>query len=306
MSITLTQKTAKIKQAAYALGFDTCGIAKADYVGEITENRFQEWLESNHHAEMSYMANHFEKRCNPTLLVENARSVIVLSMNYFPETKQDTDLPQIAYYAYGNDYHDVIREKLQQLFTYIHTEITPITGRCFVDTAPVLERYWAQQAGLGWIGKNNLLIIPGKGSYFFLSELIIDLGLEYDQPMESRCGECSRCITACPTDALLPYKLDARKCLSYLTIEKKGEFTDQEAEDLHNRLFGCDLCQTICPWNRFAKLNTTPEFAPNETILKLSKDDWANLDENSFRSLLHDSPIKRAKFSGIKRNLDRI
>lgn len=306
MTVTLAQKTAKIKQAAYALGFDACGIAKADYVGEITENRVKKWLESNHHAEMSYMANHFEKRCNPTLLVENARSVIVLSMNYFPETKQDTDLPQIAYYAYGNDYHDVIREKLQQLFTYIHTEITPITGRCFVDSAPVLERYWAQQAGLGWIGKNNLLIIPGKGSYFFLSELIIDLDLEYDQPMESRCGECSRCITACPTDALLPFKLDARKCLSYLTIEKKGEFTDQDPQDFHNRLFGCDLCQTICPWNRFATPTHVAEFAPTTDILTYAKEQWREMDETTFHTTLRHSPIKRTKFAGIQRNLGRL
>lgn len=303
--MTLSKKSAKIKQIARRLGFDTCGIAEAAHVGE-AETHLKNWLDNGNHAEMGYMANHFEKRCDPTLLVENSQSVITLALNYYPKEKQAEHLPQIAYYAYGQDYHDVIREKLNLLLQLINEEIAPTTGRGFVDSAPVLERHWAQQAGIGWIGKNNLLIIPRLGSFFLLSELIIDLELEYDQPMENRCGACHRCMDACPTNALQPHLLDARKCLSYLTIEKRGAFTADEPNHLHNRLFGCDICQTVCPWNNFAKPSHVTEFAPTADILTYSKEQWSEMDEESFGTILRHSPIKRTKFAGIQRNLGRV
>ena len=303
--MTLSEKSEQIKQAAYRLGFDACGIAEAKHVGE-SEKYLRNWLNNSNHGEMGYMANHFEKRCDPTLLVENTRSIIVVALNYYPEMKQPEHLPQVAYYAYGEDYHDVIKNKLNKLFNFINKEITPITGRTFVDSAPVLERYWAHQAGIGWIGKNNLIIIPNKGSFFLLAELLVDAELVYDIPMESRCGNCNRCIDFCPTKALTPYLLDSNKCLSYLTIEKRTEFTEQEPTHLHNRLFGCDICQTVCPWNRKSKPHATPAFTPNKAILSYTKEQWAELDEDSFRSILQNSPIKRTKFSGIQRNLRRI
>jgi len=303
--VTLYEKSERIKQAAYRLGFDACGIAEAKHVGE-SETHLRNWLDNGNHAEMGYMANHFEKRCDPTLLVENTRSVIVVALNYYPEIKQPLHLPQVAYYAYGEDYHDVIKEKLTKLFDIINSEIIPINGRTFVDSAPVLERYWAQQAGIGWVGKNNLIIIPNKGSFYLLAELLVDVELAYDSPMKSRCGNCHSCIDACPTNALEPYLLDSHKCLSYLTIEKRTEFSDKEPEHLHNRLFGCDICQTVCPWNRKSQPHQTPEFIPNPAILTYTKEQWEDLDEDSFRSMLWKSPIKRTKFSGIERNLRRI
>ncbi len=303
--MTLHEKSERIKQAAYLLGFDACGIAEAKHVGE-SEIHLRNWLDNGNHAEMGYMANHFEKRCDPTLLVDNTRSVIVVALNYYPEIQQPLHLPQVAYYAYGEDYHDVIKEKLTKLFDIINSEITPIKGRTFVDSAPVLERYWAQQAGIGWVGKNNLIIIPNKGSFFLLAELLVDVELEYDLPMESRCGSCHSCIDACPTNALKPYLLDSNKCLSYLTIEKRTEFSEKEPEHLHNRLFGCDICQTVCPWNRKSQPNRTLEFTPSQAVLTYTKEQWNELDEDNFRSMLRKSPIKRTKFSGIKRNLNRL
>ncbi len=305
MSLSLTEKSALIKQEVQRLGFDTCGIAQAGHTGD-AEHYLAQWLTDNHHAEMGYMANHFDKRCNPTLLVENAKTVIVFALNYYPQQIQPGHLPQIAYYAYGRDYHDIIKQKLFALMEFINQQIEPAQGRAFVDSAPVLERYWAQQAGLGWIGKNNMLIIPGKGSFFLLAELILDIELAYDTPfISSKCGNCHRCINACPTGALQPHNLDARHCLSYLTIEKKGDYPDS-APQLHNRLFGCDLCQKACPWNRFSTPHHTIELLPTNDFLQLDISNWESLSENEFRERFRLSPIKRTGFNGIRRNLTRI
>lgn len=305
MALSLSEKSALIKQEALRLGFDCCGIAPAGDVGEDRE-RVSQWLAEGNHAEMGYMANHFEKRCDPTLLVEGAKSVIVFAHNYFPPEKQEAHLPQISYYAYGKDYHEVIKQKLFALMEFIHCEIEPVEGRAFVDSAPVLERYWAKRAGLGWIGKNNLLIIPGKGSFFFLSELILNIELAYDEPYtESHCGQCTRCANACPTGALSKHKLEARKCLSYLTIEKKGEFSPK-IETLHNCLYGCDICQQVCPWNRFAQPHQTPEFLPTSDFLQYDLAKWQSLTEEDFRQHFRHSPIKRTGFVGIQRNANRI
>lgn len=302
MSLSLCEKSALIKQEAQRLGFDACGIAPAGHTGNAGQHLTQ-WLEANHHAEMGYMANHFDKRCNPTLLVEGSKSVIVFALNYYPQQKQPEHLPQIAYYAYGNDYHDIIKQKLFALMEYIHREIEPAQGRAFVDSAPVMERYWAQQAGLGWIGKNNMLIIPGKGSFFFLAELILNIELAYDTPFpSSKCGNCHRCIEACPTQTLQPHNLDARRCLSYLTIEKKGDFPDSDPL-LHNRLFGCDLCQIACPWNKFSSTTSSEGMFPKSDFLHLDLTQWQNLSETEFRERFCYSPIKRTGYAGIKRNM---
>ena len=305
MQYSLSEKSALIKEEALRLGFDACGIAPAGDVGEDRE-RVAQWLAEGNHGEMSYMANYFDKRCNPALLVEGAQSVIALAHNYYPQQKQAEHLPQIATYAYGKDYHEVVKQKLFTLMEYIHREIEPVEGRAFVDSAPVLERYWAKRAGLGWIGKNNLLIIPGKGSFFFLSELILNIELTYDEPYtESHCGQCTRCANACPTGALSKHKLDARKCLSYLTIEKKGEFSP-ETETLHNRLYGCDICQQVCPWNRFSTPHQTPEFLPESDFLQFDISQWQNLSEKEFHLRFRHSPIKRTGFAGIQRNAGKV
>ncbi len=302
--MTNKKYTELIKSEAFRLGFDAYGIAKADFVEEHAVF-LKNWLEKDYQAGMSYMNNHFEKRCDPTLLVENAKSVIVVALNYYPEKKQDEKLPQIAYYAYGNDYHPVIKGKLQQLLSYINGNIAPVSGRCFTDSAPVLERYWATQAGIGFIGKNNQLIIPQKGSYFFLGELIIDLPLEYDTPIEKNsCGRCSKCLDACPTKALeKPFCLNANNCISYLTIENKEDIDNRFYPILKNKLFGCDICQQVCPWNRFAKPHSNQEFYPNKLLLEKDSDEWLKMNNGEFLTIARNSPLMRTGLEKLQQTI---
>lgn len=294
----------QIKQYAYDLGFDACGICKAESVNVEERQRFNEWIDSGYHADMEYMARNEDKRLDPTLLVENAKSVICVALNYYPATKQSEEHPQFAYYAYGKDYHDVVKEKLNLLFDYIHSFLPNVTGRCFVDTAPVLERYWAAKAGLGFIGKNSLLIIPKMGSYFFLGELIINLPLESDTPLSLSCGNCTRCLDACLTKAIVgPKVINARKCISYQTIENKGDIDKSVLPNLSNRFYGCDICQQVCPWNKYARPHKTEAFNPSQAFLDLSVDKLDNLSVEEYRQIFKGSAVKRAKYDGLKRNL---
>ncbi len=301
--ITSTQ----IKEYARSLGFDTCGICKAEPVDADSQQYFQDWLNSSYQADMDYMARNEDKRLDPTLLVEGARSVICVALNYYPEKKQPEDHPQFAYYAYGKDYHDVVKAKLQQLFDYIRSVEPLAEGHPFVDTAPVLERYWAAKAGLGFIGKNSLLIIPKMGSFFFLGELIVNLELEYDTPLNLSCGRCTRCLDACPTKAIVQAKVvDANKCISYQTIENKGAISASVIPYLSNRFYGCDICQQVCPWNRYSRPHGTKEFDPSQAFLDLSYDKLDNLTEEEYRRIFKGSAVKRAKFNGLKRNLEAL
>ena len=297
----------QIKEYAYSLGFDACGICKAEPVCVEEQRHFDEWIGSGYHADMDYMARNTDKRLDPTLLVENARSVICVALNYYPETKQPEDHPQFAYYAYGKDYHDVVKEKLNRLFDYIRSFQPALNGRCFVDTAPVLERYWAAKAGLGFIGKNSLLIIPKMGSYFFLGELILDLTLEYDTPLNLSCGSCTRCLDACPTKAIVsPKVIDARRCISYQTIENKGDIDESVRLNLRNRFYGCDICQQVCPWSKYARPHKTEDFDPSQAFLDLSFDKLDNLSVEEYQQIFKGSAVKRAKYAGLKRNLEAL
>lgn len=297
-----------IKQKANELGFSACGIAKA-YKLEEEEERLKSFLDRKYNGEMVYLANHFEKRLDPSLLVEGAKSIVVVLLNYFPEELQTgIGVPIISKYAYGKDYHFVIKEKLQVLFDYINTEIASTQGRIFTDSAPVLERAWAVQAGLGWIGKNGLLLNKKLGSFFFIGELIIDLELEYDEPFDKEhCGSCNQCLSACPTQALIkPYVLDARKCISYLTIELKDNIPVEFKPKLMRRAFGCDICQDVCPWNQKVKSHHVEEFKPHPNFLPLTKDDWQNLSKEEFNSLFKNSAMKRAGYDKLKMNIENI
>lgn len=303
--LKLPQYAALIKQKAHELGFSACGIAKARKLEE-EENRLRNFLDLNYQGQMGYLANHFDKRLDPTLLVPGAKSVVVVLLNYFPEKLQTgSNVPVVSKYAYGKDYHLVIKEKLQGLFDYINAEIAPVTGRVFTDSAPVLERAWAVQAGLGWIGKNGLLLNKELGSFFFIGELIIDLELYYDQPYtKEHCGSCNQCLSACPTRALLqPYQLDARKCISYLTIELKEAIPEEFKPQLMRRVFGCDICQDVCPWNQKIKAHQIPEFKPVPEFLTMTKAEWQNLSQVQFNQLFKNSAVKRAGFNKFKQNL---
>ena len=298
----------KIKDEAIRLGFMQCGVAKAGFLEEEAP-RLENWLSENRHGKMAYMENHFDKRLDPRLLVEGAKSVISLSLNYYPEVFQtDPNAPKISKYAYGKDYHLVIKDKLFQLLAFIEAEIGAVTGRAFVDSAPVLDRAWAKQSGLGWIGKNSNLISKKSGSFFFLAELIIDLELEYDSPFQTdHCGTCTKCIDACPTDAILsPAIVDATKCISYLTIELKDEIPEQFNDKMDNWMFGCDICQDVCPWNRFSVPHQVPEFTASESIVHMKKEDWEDITEDVFSRIFKNSAVKRTKFKGLTRNLDFI
>lgn len=300
--------TSFIKQTATQLGFDYCGIARAQKLDE-DAFRLEAWLNNNYHGSMGYMENYFDLRVDPGKLVPGAQTVITLMLNYYPVVRQRIDAPQIAKYAYGKDYHYVIREKLQELIQLIKDNIGDINGRGFVDSAPVLERSWAQRSGLGWIGKNGNLINKQSGSFFFIATLITDLELEYDDPLaKDYCGSCSKCIDACPTDAILPGKvIDGSKCISYFTIELKDQLIPEHMKGkFDNWMFGCDVCQDVCPWNRFSKPNTEQALAPVHEILQFSLNDWNALTEESFKKIFRDSPLKRAKFNGIQRNLSFI
>ncbi|WP_430933815.1 tRNA epoxyqueuosine(34) reductase QueG [Saccharicrinis sp. 156] len=295
-----------IKDKAKALGFDACGFTKAEALTEEKEI-LRGWLDNNRHGNMQYMANHFEKRVDPSMLVEGAKSVIVLLTNYTPQKKQtDPDAPIIARYAYGQDYHHVIKDKLKLLFSYIQEEIYPeLEGRYFVDSAPVLERSLGVKAGLGWIGKNTNLIHKKLGSYVFISELIINLELPASEPIKDACGGCTRCIDACPTQALIaPKTLDARKCISYLTIENKEDIPEEFVGKMENRVFGCDICQEVCPWTWKSRPHTNENLQPVTKILELTKEEWQTLNPDTFSETFRKSAIKRAKYTGLKRNID--
>ncbi len=294
-----------IKQKAKELGFDDIGFTSASAL-EQEIPYLQNWLTNESHANMHYMANHFEKRTNPSQLVEGANSVMVLLTNYYPSAKpHHSDAPIIARYAYGQDYHDVIKKRLFQLYNYIKEEIYPaLDGRCFVDSAPVLERALAARAGLGWIGKNTNLIHKRLGSYVFISEIISNLNLPEGSAIKDACGGCSRCIDACPTNALQPHYLDANKCISYLTIENKEEIPEEFIGKMENRVFGCDICQEACPWTWKSRPNKNEEFQPNSYLLSLSKKDWQQLSVENYPVYFQKSAVKRAKFTGLKRNID--
>ncbi len=302
----LAKNTEKIRQEAERLGFMWTGFARATQL-EPEARRLEKWLQSGAHGKMAYMENHFEMRTDPRKLVPDSKTVVSLVYNYFTEAQQeDPSAPKISKYAYGVDYHLVIKEKLRELLHFIHTEIGEVGGRCFVDSAPVLERDWAKRAGMGWIGKNTLLIHPKQGSFFFLAELIIDLELVYDDPMRDYCGTCTRCIDACPTGAISPegYWLDGSKCISYLTIELKDAIPNEFSGKLDNWFFGCDICQDVCPWNRFSKPHTEPQFEPHPDLLQLNRSDWQEITTEVFTKIFKKSAVKRAKLSGIKRNID--
>lgn len=304
--MNVAKHTQLIRTEAQRLGFSFVGIAKARQLDE-EARRLEEWLGMGNHGEMGYMANHFEKRIDPTKLVPGARSVIVLMHNYFPKEEQkDPEGPKLARYAYGEDYHFTIKRKLKELLSFIREEIGEVDGRCFVDSAPVMERDWARHAGVGWTGKNTLLIHPKAGSYFFLAELILDLELEPDDPIRDHCGTCRRCIDACPTDAISPegYVMDGSKCISYLTIELKNAIPEAFRGKMENWMFGCDICQEVCPWNRFSKPHSEPAFEPKEGLLEMSKSDWEEITEEVFREIFRRSAVKRTKFKGLKRNLE--
>jgi epoxyqueuosine reductase len=295
-----------IKAEALRLGFMTCGISKAAFLTEEAP-RLENWLKNNHHGEMSYMENHFDKRLDPRLLVDGAKSVVSLTLNYFTEEKQtDINAPKISKYAYGADYHTVIKDKLKELLAFINDNIGEVAGRCFVDSAPVMDKAWAQKAGLGWRGKNSNLISKDAGSFFFLAELIIDLDLEYDTPFAAdHCGSCTRCIDACPTDAIVaPYIVDGSKCISYLTIELKNEIPTAFKGKMENWMFGCDICQDVCPWNRFATPHKEEAFKPALELLNLKKSELIEMTDEVFKQVFKGSAVKRTKFNGLKRNID--
>ncbi len=294
-----------IRAEAQRLGFSFVGFAKAERMDE-EARRLEAWLNQGLHGQMHYMENHFEKRIDPTKLVPGAKSVICLMYNYFTEKKQaDPEAPKISKYAYGKDYHLVIKEKLRELLCFIQENIAEVNGRCFVDSAPVLERDWAKRAGIGWIGRNTLLIHPKAGSYFFLAELILDLELDYDHPIKDYCGTCTRCIDACPTEAISPqgYLVDGSKCISYLTIELRNAIPDEFAGQMDNWMFGCDICQEVCPWNRFSAPHQEPAFEPHPDLLQMSKNDWEEITEAVFQKIFKDSALKRTKYEGLKRNI---
>jgi epoxyqueuosine reductase len=294
-----------IKAEAKKLGFLFCGIAEAGFLEEEAP-RLESWLKNGMHGEMQYMENHFDKRLDPRLLVDGARSVISLGLNYFPSGAQaDPSSPKISKYAYGVDYHQVIKDKLKQLMATINEKIGEVNGRAFVDSAPVLDKAWAKKAGLGWVGKNTNLISKKVGSFFFLAELIVDLQLEHDiAPAADHCGTCTNCIDACPTDAIVaPYIVDGSKCISYLTIELKNAIPVEFKGKMDNWAFGCDVCQDVCPWNKFSVFHKEPAFTPNPELLGMTKKDWEDITEEVFQKVFKDSAVKRTKLSGLKRNI---
>ncbi len=306
--LSAEKNTNLIKQEALRLGFDSCGIAKAVQM-EDDAVRLEQWLNKGHNAGMQYMERYFDLRIDPRKLLPGAKSVITLLLNYFPEQQQQPQAPRIAKYAYGIDYHFVIRDKLNELLQWMHDNIGEITGRGFVDSAPVLERSWAVRSGLGWVGKNGNVLTRHSGSFFFIATLITDLDLIADAPFTTdHCGTCTRCIDACPTDAIVsPTEIDAGKCISYLTIELKDALIPS---DFHNKMegwmFGCDICQDVCPWNRFSKRNTEPHFTPIPEILNLSLKEWETMSEETFNKTFKNSPLKRSKWKGIQRNIGAI
>ena len=301
-----TKHTQIIKQEAKRLGFDFCGISKAEFLEEEAP-KLEAWLKAGMHGKMEYMENHFDKRLNPTLLVEGAKSVVSLLYNYYPEQTQTSEAPKISKYAYGYDYHEVIKEKLKEFLNTLKEKIGDVNGRAFVDSAPVLDKAWAKKSGLGWIGKNANLINKQNGSFFFIAELIIDLDLEYDGPIQDYCGTCNKCIDACPTEAIVePFIVDGSKCISYLTIELKDAIPNEFKNKMDNWAFGCDVCQDVCPWNRFSTPHHEAQFNNQTGLLNLNTDEWHELTEETFNKVFKHSAVKRTKYKGLKRNLEFI
>ena len=293
-----------IKSESKRLGFISCGISKAGFLEEEAP-RLENWLNNNMNGQMSYMENHFDKRLNPALLVDDAKSVISLLLNYYPSELQNQDSYKISKYAYGQDYHHVIKEKLKELLYFIQTEIGEVSGRAFVDSAPVLDKAWAAKSGLGWIGKNSNLITQKVGSFYFIAELIIDLELDYDTPTTDHCGSCTACLDACPTDAIVaPYVVDGSKCISYFTIELKDNLPQEMKGKFDDWMFGCDVCQDVCPWNRFSKPHNEPLFHANSDILNFSKSDWEEITVDTFQKVFKNSAVKRTKYEGLLRNIN--
>lgn len=301
--VNTAHHTALIKQEAQRLGFDYCGISKAGFLEEEAP-RLEKWLKSGMQGEMHYMENHFDKRLDPRILVPGAKSVISLLLNYYPSQKQNPEAPKISKYAYGTDYHFVIKDKLKHLYTYICENVGEISGRVFVDSAPVMDKAWAKRSGLGWIGKHSNLINKQSGSFHFIAELIIDLELEYDGPVKDFCGTCTRCLDACPTGAIVePYVVDGSKCISYFTIELKNQIPEEVKGKFQNWAFGCDICQDVCPWNRFSKPHHEPLFDPKPGLLQMNEEEWKEITEEVFNELFRNSAVKRTKYEGLKRNL---
>jgi len=302
--LNTAQHTRIVKEEAKRLGFDFCGISKAEFLEEEAP-RLEAWLKNNYHGQMDYMTNYFDKRLDPRLLVEGAKSVISLLFNYYPEQSQNAGAPKISKYAYGKDYHEVIRAKLKEFLHTLNEKIGEVHGRVFVDSAPVLDKAWAKKSGLGWIGKHTNLINKQQGSFFFIAELITDLELEFDSPIDDFCGTCTKCIDACPTEAIIaPYVVDGSKCISYLTIELKENIPAEFKGKMDNWAFGCDVCQDVCPWNRFSKPHNQPAFKSTNDLLKMDARQWQELTEEVFQKTFKDSAVKRTKFKGLRRNLD--
>lgn len=293
-----------IKSESKRLGFLSCGISKAGFLEEEAP-RLENWLNNQMNGQMIYMENHFDKRLNPTLLVDDAKSVISLLLNYYPSEIQNENLYKISKYAYGQDYHHVIKEKLKELLHFIQSEIGEVSGRAFVDSAPVLDKAWAAKSGLGWVGKNSNLITQKVGSFYFIAELIVDLELEYDTPTTDHCGSCTACIDACPTEAIVaPYVVDGSKCISYFTIELKENLPQEMKGKFDDWMFGCDVCQDVCPWNRFSKPHNEPLFEANSDILNFSKTDWEEITVDTFQKVFKNSAVKRTKYEGLLRNIN--
>jgi epoxyqueuosine reductase len=296
--------SAIIKRESKRLGFDFCGISKAVFL-EDEARHLEKWLHQGMNGKMQYMENYFDMRLDPRKLVPGAKSVISLMFNYYPEEKQNSDAPKISKYAYGKDYHFVIKDKLHELLQAMNKQIGEIHGRAFVDSAPVLERAWAAKSGLGWIGKNAQLLRPQNGSFFFLAELIVDIELDADIPIKDYCGSCTRCLDACPTQAIIGPKLvDGSKCISYFTIELKEAMPVEMQDKLDGWMFGCDVCQDVCPWNSFSLPHKTKEMQPNPALMNMTKRDWEEITEDVFKKTFKDSPLQRAGYNGIKRNLN--
>lgn len=299
-----SNQTQLIKTEAKRLGFLSCGISKAQFL-EDEAPRLEKWLNKTMHGKMQYMENHFDKRLDPTKLVEDSKSVISILLNYYPNKTPTEETFKISKYAYGNDYHSVIKDKLKELLCFIQEEIGEVHGRAFVDSAPVLDKAWAAKSGLGWIGKNSNLLTQQVGSFYFIAELIIDLELEYDSPTTNHCGTCTACLDACPTQAIIePYVVDGSKCISYLTIELKDNIPSEFKGKMDDWMFGCDVCQDVCPWNRFSKSHNEPLFNPNPELLSITKKDWEEITEDVFTKIFKNSAVKRTKFSGLKRNIN--